>query len=119
MERPAARNVARVRDIVEARQACEAAQAAGRDIELWSPPFGAGQMGPLWFQRMIALVRAEFPDTGIRAVLDCGDAPGHALAALRQGIEAIALDAPERVRRKIAAIAEAGGAELVDRPPGR
>ena len=111
------RRSVRVHGIDEARAACDAAKIAGVPIALWSPPFGAARMGPLWFQQMIALIGEEFPDVPVDAVLDCGDAPGHALAALRQGVPLIALTARPAIRRKIEAIAAAGGARLVRRPP--
>ena len=110
------RRAVRVHGIDDARIACEAARIAGVPIALWSPPSGAAQMGPLWFQQMIALIGEEFPDVPVEAVLDCGDAPGHALAALRQGVPLIALTARPAIRRKIEAIATAGGARLVRRP---
>jgi hypothetical protein len=105
-----------VRGIDDARIACEAARATGAALVLWSLPFGASQMGPLWFQRMVALIGEEFPDISVEAVLDCGDAPGHALAALRQGVALIALTARPTVRRKIEVIAAQCGARLVRRP---
>ena len=62
------------------------------------------------------LIGEEYPDLSVEAVLDCGDAPGHALAALRQGVTAIALTARPEIRRKIEAIAARGGAQLMRRP---
>jgi hypothetical protein len=46
-------------------------------------------------------------------VLDCGDAPALALAALRQGIDAVRVEAPARVRARIADIARQSGGALV------
>jgi hypothetical protein len=105
-----------VRGIDDARVACEAARATGAALVLWSLPFGAAQMGPLWFQRMVALIREEFPDLSVEAVLDCGDAPGHALAALRQGAALVSLTTRRAIRGKIEAIAAKSGARLVRRP---
>lgn len=105
-----------VRGIDDARLVCRAAQARNVAVSLWSPPFGAAQMGPLWFQRMGALIAEEFPDLAVETILDCGDAPGHALAALRQGVGAIALTARPAIRRKIEALARQSGTRLVRRP---
>lgn len=105
-----------VRGIDDARLACESARATGAALVLWSLPFGAAQMGPLWFQQTIALIEEEFPDISVEAVLDCGDAPGHALAALRQGVKVIALTAKPSIRQKIEAIAAKSGARLGRRP---
>ncbi len=117
-QRPAKRKprAVLVRGIEDARAWCDAARSAGAAVELWSIRDGASAMGPLWFGEMIAIVKAEYPDVEISAVLDCGDAPGHALAALRQGIDAIAYGGSAATRRKIAAIAEQSGAVLAGRP---
>ena len=105
-----------VRGIEDARLVCRAADGRNIPVTLWSPPFGAAQMGPLWFQRMGALIAEEFPGLAVEMVLDCGDTPGHALAALRQGIGAIALTARPAIRRKIEALAKKGGTRVVRRP---
>ena len=106
----------RVHGIDDARVACEVARATSAALVLWSPPYGAAQMGPLWFQQMVSLIEEEFPDLSVEAVLDCGDAPGHALAALRQGVALIALTARPAIRGKIEASARIGGARMVRRP---
>ena len=50
------------------------------------------------------------------AILDCGEAPGHAMAALRQGFKAIRYDGP--AGEKIADIARRSGATVLrERPP--
>lgn len=105
-----------VRGIDDARLVCRAAQAGNVPVALWSPPFGAAQMGPLWFQRIGVLIAEEFPELAVDMVLDCGDSPGHAMAALRQGIDAIALTARPAVRRKIEALGKRVGTRLVRRP---
>ena len=57
--------------------------------------------------------RQEFPDVAFTLVVDCGDAPGHALACLRAGVKLISMDP---MNEKIADIARQMGAELVRRP---
>lgn len=52
---------------------------------LESPPGAAGWQGIGWWRELVALARAEAPDLDIAAVLDCGAAPGLALAALKAG----------------------------------
>ncbi|MEE8332454.1 MAG: hypothetical protein V3R85_01295, partial [Alphaproteobacteria bacterium] len=54
----------------------------------------------------------EFPEIEISGVLDCGAAPGHALAALRHGIKQIRFTGRGRARARLASIAEASGAVL-------
>ncbi|HYE00027.1 MAG TPA: hypothetical protein VEH84_11640 [Alphaproteobacteria bacterium] len=76
-------------------------------------PFGAG---PLWLVGVEALARRSRPDVPAVFALDCGDAPGHALHALRAGVKAVICDGPAETRPALAAIAAACGAVLLDRP---
>lgn len=70
--------------------------------------YGAGYLGAL--QERAA---TEFPDVAFELIVDCGDAPGHALACLRAGVKRISMSEPND---KIADIARQMGAELVRRP---
>lgn len=58
-------------------------------VTLISAPDAAGYAGPGWFRAVIEQARAGFPDVEAVALLDCGDRPGLALAALRDGAKAI------------------------------
>lgn len=100
-------------EIGQARAACRAGAAAGAAVEIRSLPGAAGVIGPAWFAAMLGALRAEFPGLDLTGVLDCGDAPGHALAALRQGIRHIRFSGRGRARARLAAIADACGAELM------
>ena len=57
--------------------------------------------------------RKEFPDVTFTLIVDCGDAPGYALACLRAGVATISM---RTWNEKIADIARQMGAELVRRP---
>ncbi len=110
-----------IHGLADARAAAAAAAEAGIAIRLLSAPGAAAYGGAGWFREIAAAIHAEFPGLAVEAVLDCGDAPGHALAALRAGIAAIRFDGPKRVRDKIAAIAhqcdavlDAGGGKALD-----
>ncbi|MEE8444975.1 MAG: hypothetical protein V3S44_06460 [Alphaproteobacteria bacterium] len=98
--------------IEHARAATRAARAHDASVEIRSAPGAAGSMGPAWFAAMIGEVAAEFPETEISGVLDCSNAPGHALAALRQGIDRIRFTGRGRARARLASIAKASGAVL-------
>lgn len=98
--------------IDQARAAARAARAHAAAVEIRSAPGAAGSMGPAWFAAMIGEVAAEFPETDISGVLDCAAAPGHALAALRQGIGRIRFTGRGRARARLASIAKALGAVL-------
>lgn len=88
------------------------AAAGGCALRFLSIPGAAGRLGvPLWQ----ALVGEEhWPG----AILDCGDAPGHALDALRQGARTLVLDPSVPAFAALAALAREGGACLMgERPP--
>jgi hypothetical protein len=70
------------------------AAAGPHGVTLLSAPGAAGFMGPGWFLALVAPAMAAFAAVPCRAVLDCADAPGQALAALRAGLRWVVL-APE------------------------
>jgi hypothetical protein len=102
-----------VHDLAQARVALAAAAELGVPITLLSPPGAARYQGVGYFAALVAEARRAVPDAAATAVLDCGDAPALALAALRQGIEAVRVEAPARVRAGIADIARQSGGALV------
>ena len=102
-----------VRDWRTTKAALQAARGDGSAPTLVTPKgaasfYGAGYLGALQER-----ARREFPDVAFRLIVDCGDAPGHALACLRAGVKLIAM---EPRNEKIADIARQMGAELVRRP---
>jgi hypothetical protein len=74
-----------------AEAALALALAGKRGVVLLSAPGAAGFLGPGWFLAIIEAARAEVPGVVHKAVLDCGDAPGQALAALRAGLREVVL----------------------------
>lgn len=102
-----------VHSLDDARAALAAAGALGRAVTLVSGPGAAAYGGALWFRRVVELACAEYPGVEASAVLDCADAPGHVLGALRAGSRRIAFDGAPETARKLAEIARAQGAELV------
>ena len=93
-----------------------AAAAAGTSVTILSPPGAASYWGPLYFQSLVRLAAEAEPRARFTAVLDCADRPGDVLAALRQGIADLAFHGVGEVRAKLAAIAAAKDARLIDRP---
>jgi hypothetical protein len=92
--------------------------AAGRPVTLISAPGAALFAGCGWWRALVARVRAEFPEVPIDDILDCADASGLALGALRIGQRSIVLDPAASGRSAVAAIAASlGGAVLASRPP--
>ena len=100
-----------IHSIDQARAALAAATRLNRPIALYSAEGAAAYAGGAWFMAMVTAARADYPNAQCEAVLDCGDHPGLALAALRQGCRTIVLRSSP-ARRKIAAIASARSARL-------
>lgn len=92
-----------VRTLEEARSAL----AEGGPVRLDSPPGAALFHGVSWWLALLRLLDAEFPGAEYDAVLDCADAPGAALAAIRSGVKRIRLDST--VADKVADIARQAG----------
>ena len=101
-----------VHHLEHAVAALGAAKALGVPVTLRSAPGAAAYLGAAVFRDMIAAALSEVPGVEARAVLDCGDAPGHALNALRQGVPAVRLEAPAEVRARVGDIARQLGAAL-------
>lgn len=103
----------------DAAQAEAALAAAGpRGVLLLSAPGAAGSLGAAWFLAMVARAAQAQPQARYWAALDCADAPGHALAAIRAGARLLILDpACPAFPAVAAAAAEAGAAIWGARPP--
>jgi hypothetical protein len=94
------------------------ALSARLPVTLLSAPGAALYAGCLWWRELAASLRAEYPQAVFDDILDCADATGRALAALRIGQPAIvfAPDAPGF--DAVAAIAAGLGAQVLTvRPP--
>lgn len=106
-----------VHDLEQAKAALKAARERGLCVLLVSAKGAAATLGPAVWREMIAAAEKAEPGALAAAVLDCGDDPGFALAALREGVKAIRVDARPEVRAKLADIAGQRGATLMaDRP---
>jgi hypothetical protein len=83
------------------------ALAAARAVTLLSAP-GAGLFaGCRWWLELLAAAGATGP-----ALLDCGDAPGRAVEALKCGINGIVLACEPSIFASVAGLAAAQGAIL-------
>lgn len=88
----------------------------GLPVVLISAPGAALYAGCGWWGGLIVAARAEFPGDW-RDVLDCADAPGFAMAALRMGLKALVLDAACPGYPAVAAVAEGLGAIVLPQRP--
>jgi hypothetical protein len=82
---------------------------------LLSAPSAAGAAGPAWFQAVLRLAADAYPGAAIEGLLDCGATPGHALAALRQGLKTVRYDGPSF--EAVSDIAAQCGATVMRRRP--
>lgn len=101
--------------LADAKAALGAAAALGVPVTLLSAPGAASYAGPGWFRAVVEQAKAAYPEAEVTALLDCSDRPGHALAALREGVTAIRFSG--RTAGKIEDIAAEYGARVMrDRP---
>ena len=107
------RPVVLIRDWSSTEAALQAARSSGTSPILVTPEAAASFLGAGYFGALQARAKQEFPDVDFELIVDCGDAPGHALACLRAGVKLISM---EPFNDKIADIARQMGAELVRRP---
>jgi acyl-CoA reductase-like NAD-dependent aldehyde dehydrogenase len=102
-----------VHTAAQATAALRAATRAGWPIVLASPPVASASMGAGMFRAIIAAAREAEPDARSLAVLDCGDRPGDAMAALREGVEAVCFRGAPDVAAKLADMAEQSGMRVL------
>jgi hypothetical protein len=102
-----------IRDWPQMKAALEAARQTADAPTLVTPEDAASFHGAGYLAALEERARREFPDVPFTLVVDCGDAPGYALACLRAGVRCISMRGPNE---KIADIARQMGAELVRRP---
>ncbi|MBN9561185.1 MAG: hypothetical protein J0H14_10730 [Alphaproteobacteria bacterium] len=92
--------------------------AVGRPVTLLSARGAALYAGCLWWREMVTRARAAHPAVPALDILDCADAPGRALAAIRAGQRILVLAPAVPGFPAVAAIAAAHGLILLtERPP--
>ena|SRR5258708_1723495 len=106
-------NVTLVRDWRETEAALLKARGDGTTPTLVTPEDAAAFYGAGYLAALQERARKEFADVDFILIVDCGDAPGYALACLRAGVKTISMNP---TNGKIADIARQMGAELVRRP---
>ncbi|MDJ0951511.1 MAG: hypothetical protein QNJ94_21570 [Alphaproteobacteria bacterium] len=92
--------------------AARAAAHCGCPITLLSAQDAAAAAGPGWFAEVAAAARDAAPGADLRAILDCGDRAGDAMAAIRSGVTHLCFRGPDDIARKL----EQMGAVLRDEP---
>jgi len=103
--------------IVHGLADAKAALAPGLPVTLLSAPGAAMFAGCLWWQEVVAAARAVHRDTEAIDILDCADASGMAMGALRSGVCRLVLWADAPGWNAVAAIAECRGGFVLARAP--
>jgi hypothetical protein len=104
--------------IVHGLEMAHLALAPGRPVTLLSAEGAAAYAGVGWWQALVGQARASYPATPMQDILDCGDAAGRALEALRARQVLLVLRADPRIWDDIAGRAAAqGGVLLREAPP--
>ncbi|HET7881277.1 MAG TPA: hypothetical protein VFL55_10355 [Acetobacteraceae bacterium] len=92
--------------------------APGCPVTLLSAPGAALYAGCGWWRALVERANAEFPAVVVDDILDCADASGYALGALRIGQRCIILHSEAPGRSAVVAIAAScGSLVLAARPP--
>ena len=92
------------------------ALAPALPVTLLSARGAAQYAGCAWWRQIVVEIRRRHARTPITDILDCADAPGRAMAALRIGQGLLVLD-PCPAFDEVAAAAASVGAVILSRPP--
>jgi hypothetical protein len=90
-----------IHSLDHARAALAAAAACDTGVILSSAPGAALQAGPGWFKSVIEQASEAHRHVAVTAILDCGDQPGAAMAALRLGITNLRFHGAAEFRAKL------------------
>jgi acyl-CoA reductase-like NAD-dependent aldehyde dehydrogenase len=94
-----------------------AAARARRRIVLVSAPEAGLYAGGGWFRELIAAAREAVPDAEFSALLDCGDRPGAALAAIRAEVPGVVFTGRPDVAKRLTDIARQHGVAFATERP--
>jgi hypothetical protein len=103
--------------IVHGLADAKAALAPGLPVTLLSAPGAAQFAGCLWWREVVVAARAGCPNTRATDVLDCADAAGMAMGALRSGVFRLVLWPEAPGWDGVAAIAERQGGFVLPKAP--
>jgi hypothetical protein len=101
-----------IHSLDHALAATAAADVLAVPLTLISAAGAAGYLGAPVFAAIIAETRRAHPAVTLTAILDCGDAPGDALNAIRHGTPVIRIALPVSLRRKVEDIAAQSGTSV-------
>jgi hypothetical protein len=103
----------------DAVAALSAADGLGVPVHLEVPFTVAGSLGPAVAREIIEQAQSAVPGCRCSWVIDCGDEPGTALAAIKAGAPEVRIAVDAELRVRIADIARQSRAKLEEHPlPG-
>jgi hypothetical protein len=94
-----------------------AALRPGLPVTLLSAPGAALYAGEAWWRALMVAAREAHPTVPFDDILDCADAPGRAMAALRIGQRVLILDPASPAFPAVLACAESLGARVLTARP--
>jgi hypothetical protein len=103
--------------IVHGLADAQAALAPGLPVTLLSAPAAAQFAGCLWWRELVKQAHLRHPHTAVTDFLDCADASGVALGALRSGVPRLVLWPTAPGWDRVASIAEAQGGHVLPQAP--
>ena len=106
-----------VHTLAHAVSALRAAARADRPVILASAKDAGIYAGPGWFRALVEAAREAVPADRCSALLDCGDEPGAALAAIRAPVEGVIFTGRADVARRLGDIAAQHGVRFVAERP--
>lgn len=106
-----------VHSLSQAVAALKAAAVAGVAVVLASAPEAGSSAGPGWWRALVEEARKTVPAAEAATLLDCGDEPGAALAAIRTQVEAVLFCGRADVAARLADIARQHGVRLATTRP--
>ncbi len=84
----------------------------GRAVRVLSPPGAAAAWGAGVFAAMTASAARAVPAADATFILDCGDRPGYALAAIRAGIRHLRVSATAVAQARLEDLARQAGVAI-------
>jgi fructose/tagatose bisphosphate aldolase len=94
-----------------------AAEQAHRPVWLFTPVAASYSFGVGFWAAIQERIAELHPEADVRMVIDCDDAAGHVMAALRSGLRWLVFEGNAAARRRLLDIVAQSGAELVQRRP--
>jgi hypothetical protein len=94
----------------------EIARQQRRAVLLVTPVGASYSSGVGFWSAIQARIAALYADIDVRLAVDCDDAPGHVLAALRVGLKWLVFRGNDAARRRLLDIAGQSGAEMIAPP---